>query len=230
MMWKIGFALMLVLIISGCGTIENEETQTPAAVSFSDSSKLELISLDGISVFGDKVSNDLYTEIIVKNDMNEKKISWSNVTNETYYPELMIDDINNDHKEELIIILTKAYGTGFNQQEVHILNKDNLSEFAIEDAEKYVKNNKKSSIDHVDGKVKVTLNIGEESFEKSYDESMVEQWNEEIGFGNIINYEVIDHKLIATLAGSISPVEYALSVKLTYSDELKIQSVMIEGQ
>lgn len=226
-MKKIILIVMFLLIISGCGSIKSEEEQAPEPISISDSSKLELVSLDGINVFGDKVSDGLYTEVIVKNDKNEKKFSWSNVINETYYPHLIIDDINNDQTEKIIIILTKAYGTGLHQQEVHILSKDNLDELPIEDALNFMKNYAKSQIVHVDGKVIVTLSIGKESIEKIYDESFVTVWNEEIGFGAIIEYQVIDHKLIAVFEGSISPVEYPLTVKLIYNDELKIQDIEI---
>ncbi|MDW0114815.1 hypothetical protein QT711_16585 [Sporosarcina saromensis] len=47
---------------------------------------------------------------------------WINVSNESYWPQLIYRDINQDGEKELIIILTKGYGTGIILQDVHVLH------------------------------------------------------------------------------------------------------------
>jgi hypothetical protein len=42
----------------------------------------------------------------------------------TYDPQIYYDDINKDEKKELIIILTKGYGTGALEQEVNVFHID----------------------------------------------------------------------------------------------------------
>ena len=48
-----------------------------------------------------------------------------NVTNPSYAPQIFYENINNDEKKELIIILTKGYGTGVLDQEVKVFHEDN---------------------------------------------------------------------------------------------------------
>ena len=50
---------------------------------------------------------------------------WMNVTNPSYAPQVYYEDINKDEKKELIIILTKGYGTGLLDQEVIVFHIDN---------------------------------------------------------------------------------------------------------
>jgi hypothetical protein len=45
---------------------------------------------------------------------------WKNVDNPTYAPRLFYNDINHDSKKELVIVLTKDYGTGVLNTEVHV--------------------------------------------------------------------------------------------------------------
>jgi hypothetical protein len=45
-----------------------------------------------------------------------------NATNPTYAPQIYYEDINKDEKKELIIILTKGYGTGVLDQEVNVFH------------------------------------------------------------------------------------------------------------
>ncbi|NEU32042.1 hypothetical protein GN156_14865 [bacterium LRH843] len=48
---------------------------------------------------------------------------WMNVTNPTYAPRINYDYINEDGKKDLIIVLTRGYGTGVLDSEVHVFNK-----------------------------------------------------------------------------------------------------------
>ncbi len=42
-----------------------------------------------------------------------------------YAPQIYYEDINNDEKKELVIVLTKGYGTGALDQEVNVFHIDN---------------------------------------------------------------------------------------------------------
>lgn len=68
--------------------------------------------------------------------------NWMNVLNPTYAPKLILSDINQDKKDELIIVLTKAYGTELYISEAHVFEQINTSiwkEREVENPIQYIK-------------------------------------------------------------------------------------------
>lgn len=63
----------------------------------------------------------LYKEFILQINGVKGFFRWENATNPTYAPELLLSDLDKDGKDELIIILTKGYGTSLRDQEVHVI-------------------------------------------------------------------------------------------------------------
>ena len=65
--------------------------------------------------------NGMYEDfqIVYKGGIVSKE-NWVNVTNETYAPKIIIEDISGDETPELVIILTKGYNTGVLDQEEHV--------------------------------------------------------------------------------------------------------------
>lgn len=239
-MKKILILITIFLVISGC-----KQNQIPPMTSSQNNSTtiestpikspnvnrpIQLAKLEDISLYGDKIINGNFTEIIVKSNEQSVAFPWSNVTNETYYPLLTINDINNDHKEEIIVIMTSAYGTGVAIQEVRILEKETLEEMNIENAKTFIDNNAQSSVDIVEDTVNVTLTVGDVTVQKKFDKSMATEWNEKVFFGWIIKYEVVEHRLVANLAGNVSITEFPFLVKLIYDQDLNINEVQIETE
>ena len=69
------------------------------------------------------IINDIYTDF--KIDFQGSvflRPYWVNTANPTWSPQIIYEDINNDEKNELIIILTKGYGTGTLEEEVHVFH------------------------------------------------------------------------------------------------------------
>lgn len=194
------------------------------------SARILLAKEDEISLYGDYVLEGMFTEMTVKSSESEAKFPWTNVINETYYPLLIIDDINNDHEEEIIIVLTTAYGTGVNIQEVHIIKKETFVEIDVENAETFIQNHAYSNINSINDKVNVTLTVGKETLERNFDKSFVTEWSDKVVFGWIIRYEVINHRLIASFAGNVSPTEFPFNVRLIYGDNLNIEYVEIYNE
>ena len=65
-------------------------------------------------------------QVVYKGGIVSKK-DWVNVTNKTYAPKIIIEDISGDETPEIVIILTKGYGTGVLDQELHVFHyEDNL--------------------------------------------------------------------------------------------------------
>ncbi|EGT3617308.1 hypothetical protein FHH43_13940, partial [Clostridium perfringens] len=64
----------------------------------------------------------VYQEILLDVKGKQKIFNWIVDSGLSFRPELILSDINNDNKKELIIITTKWTGTETNVQEVHIFD------------------------------------------------------------------------------------------------------------
>ncbi|SES45472.1 hypothetical protein [Psychrobacillus sp. OK032] len=140
---------------------------------------------------------------------------WMNVTNPTYAPQIIYEDINKDAKKELIIILTKGYGTGVVDQEVYVYrNTNGLFDVLVDDP---------MAIIYKDVKTKLTtekaeIRIGDKIYKVDITPLEIKPTNlfEGIAFGGVIKYEVKDHQLIATISGQISPASFVGEIVIVY--------------
>lgn len=54
------------------------------------------------------------------------------MTNPSFYPQLSVIDLDADGEDEMVIVLTKATGTGVHDSEVHVLKSD-FTEITVSD-------------------------------------------------------------------------------------------------
>jgi hypothetical protein len=138
---------------------------------------------------------------------------WINDTNPTYAPKLFYEDINEDGKKELIITLTKGYGTGVLDEEVYVYRYTNgLIDVIVDNP---------LAIIYKNVKTKLTTEKAEIILEnKVYiiDTKSIEPLHlfEDIGFGSIIDYEVINKKLMVRVSGQIEPAMVVGDIVITY--------------
>jgi hypothetical protein len=141
---------------------------------------------------------------------------WINVSNPTYAPQVYYEDINNDEKKELVIILTKGYGTGVLEQEVNVFNVDNnrFVEVLVDNPMAIVNRNIRSSL----SQSKAELTIGKKHYVINVKklELIPETIFDEMNFGSIIKYEVKSNKLVAILHPQIAPGVFVGSIIITY--------------
>ncbi|MNO97542.1 hypothetical protein D3C76_892530 [compost metagenome] len=222
------------MVVTGCGdAIENSETSKSSGMSMEAprENAVELAKADGITITANKeVDNGMFNEITVQFENYSKTFSWGNVTNETYYPIVKVADVDTDGKEEIIIILTKGYGTGLHEQEIHVLNIEGLTEMMVDDPIKSIKEKVSSKILKENGKVKVIVNFNNKEIEKTYNETDAGSWNEEVGFGSIVEYDVSDNQITATVPGSVSPAEFAVTATVEYGSDLKVKNITIKAE
>ncbi|CAM5223441.1 hypothetical protein UACE39S_00673 [Ureibacillus acetophenoni] len=143
--------------------------------------------------------------------------SWKNVTNPTYAPQIVYEDINSDNKKELIIILTTGYGTGVLEEVVAVFhqNKDqSLKEVLVDNPLAIVNKNVKSSLNSEKAEIRIGKNHYEVNVARfsSYPERLFD----EIFFGSIIQYEVMDKNLTVTLYPLVAPGVFIGSIIITY--------------
>lgn len=153
------------------------------------------------------------------------RFSWINVTNPAYAPQIYYADINKDGKNELIIILTKGYGTGVLDQEVHVFHIDTnrFEEVLVDQPMAIINKNVKASLtpskaEIIIGKKRYVINVKELKLLPGI------MFNE-IYFGSIINYGVNNNQLIATLHPQFSPGAFVGSVIITYEYRDKMYEV-----
>ncbi|WP_066052099.1 hypothetical protein [Robertmurraya korlensis] len=126
-----------------------------------------------------------------------------NVTNPSFAPQIFYEDINKDEKRELIIILTKGYGTGALIEEVYVYkNTNGLIDLLIDNPLAIIHKNVKTKLKTEKAEVRIndkvyTVDITPITFKPKL--------GDEISFGSIIDYELRDNQLIAILPGQITP-------------------------
>lgn len=138
---------------------------------------------------------------------------WINVTNPTYAAKLFYQDINEDGKKELIIILTKGYGSGALYEEVYVYRYTNgLIDVIVDNPLAIINKNVKTKL--TTEKAEITLEdkvsiVDTKSIEPSH-------LFEDIGFGSVIDYEVINKNLMVRVSGQITPAMFIGDIVITY--------------
>ncbi|RXJ04583.1 hypothetical protein DS745_04155 [Anaerobacillus alkaliphilus] len=159
-----------------------------------------------------KEINGLFHDFIInfKGEIYSRPF-WINVTNTSYAPQIYYEEINQDKKKELIIILNKGYGTGVLQEEVFVYRYSNgLIEEVVDHPLAIIYRNIKTKVSTKSAEIVIGDNV--------YLVDVLEQSNlfEDIAFGGIINYEVSDNQLIVRVSARISPASIVGEVVIVY--------------
>ncbi|MFP5109522.1 hypothetical protein ACSU6B_22625 [Neobacillus sp. C211] len=148
--------------------------------------------------------------------------NWRSSSAPAFGPSLFFEDINQDGKEELVIILTTGHGTGINITEAHVLQKtktnigyiyqEKLIDNPVAVINKYVKTKKLSND-------KVEITIGKTKTSVTFYEYLK---HEEIVFS------VYKNNLVVYMSGQISPpIEGGILITYEFQDNM-YQSKKIE--
>lgn len=185
----------------------------------------------GVTIYAKKM-NGLYTDF--KIDFQGSLFSkpyWINTTSPTWSPEIIYEDISQDGKKELVIILTKGTGTGVLEREVHVFQMQQRKsektqsvipvEVPVDDPIAILLKNVKTEITPN----KAIVSIGDKEYTIDIKPLGIqpEHLFDDIYFGNLINFEIKNNQLIAKLGGQISPVGgYVGDIQITYIFKDKI--------
>ncbi|WP_430509347.1 hypothetical protein [Gottfriedia solisilvae] len=144
---------------------------------------------------------------------------WMNVTNPTYAPKIFYEDINEDSKKELIITLNKGYGTGVLDEEVYVYRYTNgLIDELVDNPIAIIYKNVKTKLTTQKAEVKIgdkVTTVDTKSIEPSH-------LFEDIGFGGIIDYEVINKRLMVRVGGQITPAMFIGDIIIAYEHRDKM--------
>lgn len=200
----------------------NQNTKIEVEKSLNES------SVDNVTLYVSGENDGMYQEMIVRTKDKIVTFPWINVANPTYAPTLNVADVNDDGKDEVIIILTTDYGTGIWKQEIHVLNLEDLTEINVENPIQSVNKKITSNITKRDNKIDIVINWDGNILNKSYNESDSSIWFEEVAFDSIINYEVIGNKITTTVFGSATPSKFVIKVIVEYGLDFKVENIIVK--
>ncbi|MGE7926867.1 hypothetical protein [Lysinibacillus xylanilyticus] len=155
---------------------------------------------------------------------------WMNVTNPAYAPQIYYEDINKDAEKELIIILTKGYGTGVLDEEVHVYRHTNgLIDVLVDNPIAIINKNVKTSLTTISAEIRLCDKV----YKVDISPLEIQSANlfDDIAFGGTIHYEVQDNQLIVRVSGQISPATFVGEIVIVYEYRDKMyQAKFIEFQ
>lgn len=151
---------------------------------------------------------------------------WINVTNPAYPPNLFYEELNNDRDKELIVILTTGYGTGIKEEEIYVYRYNNgVTEVLVDNPLAIIHKNVKTNLTTE----KAEIILGDKVFTVDTKSIKPSHLFEDIYFGNIIDYEVMNKKLMVSVSGQITPAMFIgdMIISNEYQDEM-YQAATIE--
>ncbi|PEL14463.1 hypothetical protein [Bacillus sp. AFS017336] len=169
---------------------------------------------DNITLFAKKIG-DMYREFKIEfKGETYFRPFWMNVTNPTFAPQILYEDINKDENKDLIIVLNKGYGTGVLDEEVYVYKYTNgLIDEVVDNPLAIIHKNVKTKLTSENAELIIGGNkiytIDTKSIEQSH-------LGEDIGFGSIVDYEVIDKKLMVRVSAQVTPAMFIGDILITY--------------
>ncbi len=222
-MRRISILCLLILITFPFGT-DAHKSELDNEISRQNQSNEKVVGKlpeAKIALFANESEGYLQKFRLEVNGVTQHFPFWINVSNEAYWPQLIYKDINQDGENELIVILTRGYGTGVVNQEVHVLHKTETNfgnvyrEILVDNPMAILLKNVKTELT----KSHALITIGHHKTEIEIDKLGIEprKFFSDITTANLLRFEVIENKLMAIIGAQVSPVGgYIGSFHITY--------------
>jgi hypothetical protein len=148
---------------------------------------------------------------------------WRSVTSPIYSPRILTDDVNQDGKKEVIIVLVRDHGTALLDSDVHVFQKvrtkfgEDYHETLVDVPKAVVlKNSKFQFTPH-----KLEIMIGDQKTVIDLEELDVDPENavSDLTVGDTVSYDIVHHKLQACVGAHFPPAKFFGEFVITY--ELK---------
>ncbi|MBD2862442.1 hypothetical protein [Paenibacillus oceani] len=159
---------------------------------------------------------DLLEGITVTSGDRSRQFDWATVTNPIYSPRLYAVDLNADANDEIIVILTIGTGTGVLEEDIHVLDAM-LNEILVEDPVAWIEQQTTNKIISSDNQISVQLDVQGTRVENVYNRSDAGSWNEALGFGSIVKYDVKGQQITARVSAQASPTVFVGDLEVTYT-------------
>lgn len=177
-------------------------------------------------------SKALIKGFILESNGQRRYFDWINMAKPGMEPQLACLDINNNHKDEIVIILTKDEGTGVLISEIHILDIDTLEEIPVEHPLEYINKQVQTSITKSSTALSISIKIGDK---ESYlcKRELPGSANDNIYFGSIIKFELEGQSICCSVPGMYSPAGFVGDFRIYYfydaaTKSMKASKVLFE--
>lgn len=194
--------LLLVVFISACGQGKN-------SISEKNPQSEQLVLVENteadVKISGEKqAASDMIRPLIVQIGKTSQIFDWQNVSNETYYPELHVIDLDNDGEQEFIIFLTLGYGTGIKESQVHVLRKD-YTEIPFPNFMEDAQGKLHDSLTQDGEERTYAITVGEETNNFTFKEQDAVEWFEKAVVGSSVSFRVNGDEIVAAFSVQVSP-------------------------
>jgi uncharacterized protein (UPF0248 family) len=161
----------------------------------------------------------MYRGFILQINDVKKYFNWENV-NRNRKPQLILSDLDKDDKDDLIVILNKGYGTGVQDEEVHVI-KQELFFYEILVEEPLIPMYKKIKIEKTKEQITIILNNKKTVLNKR---GMTALPYQELGagYGHHVGFEAKNNILYSRILLGVgtNPGVGEFIIKYMYKDEI----------
>jgi hypothetical protein len=171
-------------------------------------------------------SKGMYRGFVLQIGGVKKYFRWETVLNPSRKPRLILSDLDKDGEKELVVVLNKGYGTGVQDEEVHVV-KQELFFYEILVESPLIALHKNVHIEKSTEQIMITLNNKKTVLNKK---GMTSLPLEDLGagYGHHIGYEVNDNilysRVLLGLGTNAGVGEFI--IKYEYKDEIyQVQSI-----
>lgn len=147
------------------------------------------------------------------------KPSWIHLDHPSFPPEIHFVDLNDDGKEEIIILLKQGSGSGVSIWDIHVLEESycGYSHVFVENPEDHLHVNMESSIKPYTAKINYLSKFQEESWEIPFSEQInVDRLYDQFAFGSQIRFEIEGNKLVSVMGLQLSFLYHVCELRLQY--------------
>ncbi|RRJ66135.1 hypothetical protein EHV15_26895 [Paenibacillus oralis] len=208
--------------ISRIEQVSTDETGSPPDEGEADHGEGETVLLKEDSALDLKITGALHKEEgkvrpirVQYGDADKTFDGWSNVSNESYYPNVAVLQAGNGDEKMLAVILTTGYGTGVHESALKLLRND-LTEVSAADPVLVAESELESSMTAEAGKRTYQFTLGGETRRFDYQEEDAGFWLDQPALGSIVRYSVEGNTLYASVPIQVSPAEFPVSIQLRY--------------
>jgi len=177
-----------------------------------------------VEIWGRKVDGAYWGMRMSVGDTTRNFPFWYNVGNLSYAPQVILEDLTQDGKNELLVILTTGYGTGMRNEEAHIFDSETFREIPLEHWQTYALQHIKLGEVSAEG---AHIRIGDNDKFISHGipaeeyKAHLNHWYDKPAYGQVIRYEVRQGDLYAVLPLWYSPAhsQGQLEIRYAYEDD-----------
>lgn len=173
-----------------------------------------------VKIFGENIEGDVYKGLVLEIAGKRHHFDWETPLGWKEVPELIVSDLNEDGKSEVVVLLNQGSGTGIHAQDIHIISMSDFKEVSIEAHEDTIKNWVSTELKKDGDLLQASIVLhdkGDDVILRIPDMGFVDQ--SEIGFGGVVYHRVENNKLIARLGGAFYFSMYLGDLEITYAFE-----------